>query len=111
MPPGETRTTTKIWRAPHNLKIIMLTSHMHRHGIRFVIERLNGEVIYESDDWAHPKVVWFDPPLEMTAGARLRYSATHRNHDKPNIIRFGLGSEDEMATMGGYYYIADITGG
>lgn len=111
VPPGETRTTTKIWRAPHNLKIIMLTSHMHRHGIRFVIERLNGEVIYESDDWAHPKVVWFDPPLEMTAGARLRYSATHRNHDKPNTIRFGLGSEDEMATMGGYYYIADITGG
>ena len=46
----------------------MLTSHMHRHGIRFVIERLNGEVIYESDDWAHSQVVWFDPPLEDDSG-------------------------------------------
>lgn len=109
VPPGETRTTTKVWRAPHNLKIVMLTSHMHRHGIRFVIERLNGEVIYESDDWAHPKAIWFDPPLEMTARDGLRYSTTHRNHDKPNAIRFGLGSEDDMAGILGYYYIADIS--
>ena len=109
VPPGETRTTTKVWRAPHNLKMIMLSSHMHRHGIHFVIERLDGEVIYENDDWAHPKVVWFDPPLEMTARDGLRYSVTHQNHDKPHTIRFGLGSEDEMANIAGYYYIADIS--
>lgn len=111
IPPGETRTTTKVWRAPHNLKVIMLSSHMHRHGIHFVVERMDGEIIYESEDWAHPKMIWFDPPLEISARDGLRYSATHRNHDNPNTIRFGRGSEDEMAGILGYYYIADITGG
>ena len=104
VPPGETRTTTKVWRSPADVNVIMLTSHMHRHGIRFVIERINGEVVYENDDWDHPKVVWFNPPIRLLRGDGFRYSATHRNHDNPNTIRFGLTSEDEMANLGGYYY-------
>ncbi|GIX05671.1 MAG: hypothetical protein KatS3mg115_0074 [Candidatus Poribacteria bacterium] len=108
VPYGERRTTTRIWRPDRDVYLLMLTSHMHRHGVRYTAELLStGERIYENRLWFDPVNLWFDPPLLVRKGDGIRHSATHENFDNPKPLRWGLTSEDEMAILIGYYYSVD----
>ncbi|MDA1192471.1 MAG: hypothetical protein O3A46_12410 [Candidatus Poribacteria bacterium] len=107
VPHGETRATTKTWKPGANARVLMLTSHMHRHGIKFEAERLGGQPLYETQKWYDPDTVWFDPPLNVAPGDGIRHTATHRNHDRPETLRFGYTSQDEMAILLGYYFIEE----
>jgi hypothetical protein len=87
--------------------VLMLTSHMHKLGEKFVIKfaggSRNGEVLYETTDWSHPSIKTFDPPLVLDAGQGLTSEITWNNTNaKP--ISFGLTSDDEMGIIFGYYY-------
>lgn len=87
--------------------IVSLTSHTHQWGKLFQIKikggARNGEVIYESTDWAHPTVINFSKVIELKAGEGLTSVVTYDNNTN-RIIRFGLTSEDEMNIIFGYYY-------
>ena len=105
VPPGQTTAISQTWTARQAIKVITLSSHMHRHGERFTVETLrDGKQIYESTDWDDPEVLNFNPPLTLQAGDGLRYTCTHRNQDRDAPLRFGFTSEDEMCIMFGYYY-------
>ena len=49
-----------------------LTSHTHQWGKLFQIKikggARDGEVIYEDNDWAHPKVVNYAKPIILKEG-------------------------------------------
>lgn len=96
--------------------IYSLSSHMHRHGIKFKVFLIqNGqdmsppEQVYENDDWDDPVYKTFDPPLILHPGQGLRYETTHSYSDPPSDsappLRFAETSEDEMAIMLGMYAI------
>ncbi len=102
VPPGQTVKTTDTWMVPQDLEIIVLASHTHRHGVHFVITRLDGTPIYQTDDWEDPGFLMPNPPILLRKGDGLRYTATHYNDDKPYPITYGLTSEDEMAIIFGY---------
>ena len=102
VPPGERVETTDTWIVPQDIELVVLASHMHRHGERFVVARLDGKPIYQTDDWEDPGYKMFNPPLLFKRGDGLRYTATHYNGDKPYPIRFGYTSEDEMSIIFGY---------
>ena len=104
VPPGQTVTAGRDWTLRRDVNLVMLSSHMHRHGRRFDIF-LDDERIYRSDEWDEPVTNLYNPALEVRAGQTLRFECTHENDDKDFTIRFGFTAEnDEMCIMLGYYY-------
>jgi len=104
VPPGETVTSGLDWTLQEDVQVVMLASHMHRHGKQF--EVFKGEQsIYQSLDWADPKTLMYTSPLEVKTGERIRFECTHENDDKDFTIRFGFTAENnEMCILLGYYY-------
>jgi len=91
-----------------SIVIVSLTSHSHERGKLFQIKikggARDGEVIYEDNDWAHPKVVNYAKPIVLKEGEGLTSVVTYVNNtNRP--LGFGLTSEDEMDIIFGYYYI------
>ncbi|MEO5903583.1 MAG: hypothetical protein ABIQ55_06185 [Gemmatimonadaceae bacterium] len=106
--PARQRTTiTKTFKVGATTTIIMLSSHMHFHGEKFVARIAggprNGEIVYENADWADPVIKIFAQPLVLQAGEGLTSEVTY-NNTTASQISFGLTSEDEMDIIFGYYY-------
>jgi hypothetical protein len=89
------------------VSIVSLTSHYHEWGSLFQIKikggKRDGEVIYESSDWQHPKVINFPQPIELEANVGLTSVVTYDNKTNRNI-QFGFTSQDEMNIIFGYYF-------
>jgi hypothetical protein len=107
IPPGRDTTIVRTFTFSQTRNVFMVTSHMHKHGVRFVVKIAggprNGEVIFSTDDWQHPPAVSFATPIVLTAGQGLTSEVTYRG-DPVRTIRFGLTSEDEMGIIAGYWY-------
>lgn len=109
--PGETTTISRTWTLPRRIRIVNLTSHMHKKGTRFVIRRVGtdgipGEILYETESWDHPDITYYEPALELAAGEGLRIETTYHN-PTDEAVTFGLTSFDEMSIALGYYYLVD----
>jgi hypothetical protein len=107
LPANTRKTFTKTWTFDKPRHVVMLTSHNHRLGEKFVIRvkggSMDGQVVYESTDWEHPLVKNFIPPLSLKKGEGLTSEITYFN-STTNTVRFGLTSDDEMGIIFGYYY-------
>ncbi len=107
LPPKQITTVTKTFTMASTTTILMLTSHMHKHGQSFVVKIAggprNGEVVYQTTEWADPTIKIFDQPLVLQAGQGLTSVVTY-NNTTSSAISFGLTSEDEMNIIYGYYY-------
>ena len=116
LPPNQTTVITKdffsfdgfVKGSGKSVVIVSLTSHTHERGKLFQIKikggARDGEVIYEDNDWAHPKVLNYAKPIILKEGEGLTSVVTYVNNtNKP--LGFGLTSEDEMDIIFGYYYI------
>lgn len=107
LPPNQRRTITKNFTFSEKTHILLLTSHNHKLGEKFVIKILggtrNGEVIYENTDWEHPLTKLFPNPIILNPGEGLTSEVTYNNITN-RTISFGFTSEDEMNIIFGYYY-------
>ncbi|MBC7922468.1 MAG: hypothetical protein H7Z75_15415 [Ferruginibacter sp.] len=104
---NQRKTFTKSWTFDQPRHVIMLTSHNHRLGEKFIIRirggTRDGQVVYESTDWEHPVVKNFTPALVLDKGEGLTSEITYYN-PTDRTVRFGLTSDDEMGIIFGYYY-------
>ncbi|GHB65080.1 hypothetical protein [Persicitalea jodogahamensis] len=107
LPPGKTTVATKTFTFKKPTTVLMLTSHTHKLGEKFIIRikggTRDGEVVYESTDWEHPLIKNFPVPIQLLAGQGLTSEITYTNNTS-KTIRFGLLSEDEMGIIFGYFY-------
>ncbi|MEY3321773.1 MAG: hypothetical protein RLZZ417_1356 [Bacteroidota bacterium] len=107
LPPNQRKTITKNFTFSEKTHILLLTSHNHKLGEKFVIKILggtrNGEVIYENTDWEHPLTKLFPNPIILNPGEGLTSEVTYNNITN-RTISFGFTSEDEMNIIFGYYY-------
>jgi hypothetical protein len=105
--PGERKTITKTFTFSSITRVLMLTSHNHQLGEKFIIKiaggARNGEIVYESTDWQHPVIKNFSTPIVLQAGEGLTSEVTYYN-TTTRTVKFGLTSEDEMNIIFGYYY-------
>ena len=106
--PANSRVTlTKSFTVSKQRTVLMLTSHMHKLGEKFVIRlkggTRDGEVIYTSTDWEHPDIVTFKTPLVLQKGEGLTSEITY-NNTTSKTVNYGLTSDDEMGIIFGYYY-------
>jgi hypothetical protein len=109
LPPGVRTTLTRTFMntTGRDMRVFMLTSHMHQLGERFQIKLVggarNGQVIYETTDWAHPEIRNFDTPIVIRPGEGMMSDIVW-NNTTSRAVRFGLTSQDEMGIIFGYYY-------
>ena len=116
LPPNQTTVITKdffsfdgfVKGSGKSVIIVSLTSHTHERGKLFQIKikggARDGEIIYEDNDWAHPKVINYAKPIALKEGEGLTSVVTYVNNTN-KTLSFGLTSEDEMDIIFGYYYI------
>ncbi|PCJ64572.1 MAG: hypothetical protein COA58_12600 [Bacteroidetes bacterium] len=107
LPPNQETTLTSDYTFNDTRSIFMLTAHAHKLMTEFRIQikggARDGELIYYTNDWEHPEIKEYDPPLELGPGEGLRGIATY-NNTTSNTKRFGLLSTDEMMIIFGAYY-------
>lgn len=107
LPAGQRTVMTKSFTFNETTRILMLTSHMHKLGEKFVIRirggPRDGEIVYQNTDWESPSIVTFDQPLVLSAGQGLTSEITY-NNTTSLMVTFGLTSADEMGIIFGYYY-------
>jgi hypothetical protein len=110
VPPGQTTTSGGTFSRPYDLAVVLMTSHMHRHGRWFRVwlgRDGDEELIYETDDYDSPPLRIFtggsdEPPLVLRAesGDYLRYECTFTNDTFDFTIGYGPSADtDEMCTM------------
>lgn len=107
LPPMQRTTATRTFTFDRTTRILALTSHMHKLGERFVIRisggPRSGEVVYESTEWEHPRMVTYEPAIVLQPGEGLTSAITY-NNTTSRTVTFGLTSEDEMGIIFGYTY-------
>jgi len=106
-PHQETMVTSEfIFRERRN--IFMLTSHAHQQLKEFRIfikgGPRDGELVYYTNNWEHPVLLDFDPPLVLEAGEGLSGEAIYDNQTD-RTLQFGLLSTEEMMIIFGSYYL------
>lgn len=106
-PAGQRKTFTKTFTFNTVTRVIMLTSHTHKLGEKFVIKIFggprNGEIVYSNTDWEHPLMQTFATPIVLQPGQGLTSEVTY-NNTTSKTVGFGLTSEDEMNIIFGYWY-------
>lgn len=107
IPPYSRRTFTKTFTFNTITRVVMLTSHFHKLGEKFIIKIAggprNGEIVYTNTDWEHPLVKSFATPIVLQPGEGLTSEVTYYNPSSLGV-GFGLTSQDEMNIIFGYYY-------
>ena len=118
VPPGLTRIAKMDWYIGDELElqgiapdafvnIMMLSSHMHRHGELFEITRMStNELLHRSVAYDDAPITFYNPPLVLDATDGLSFQCTHSNYDRDVPLEFGFTSEDEMCIIVGYYYLS-----
>lgn len=107
VPAGRDTTIRRTFRFTKTTRIVMLTSHMHKRGLRFVIRiaggARDGGVVYDNSSWDSPVILALGTPLTLQAGEGLTSEVTYRG-DPTRVVRFGLTADDEMNIIFGYAY-------
>ena len=122
VPPGLTRVAKMDWYIEDELErqgtapdavlnIMMLTSHMHRHGELFEITQMSTDaLLHRSVAYDDAPITFYNPPLVLDATDGLSFQCAHNNYDRDVPIEFGFTSEDEMCLIVGYYYLPTESG-
>ena len=107
LPPNETTTIYRTFRFDEPTNIIQMWSHSHEKTLEFSIVAVggerDGELLYWTNDWAHPPLLELDPPLRMESGEGLQAITTYHNWTG-ETINFGPRSTDEMQFVFYIYY-------
>lgn len=108
LPANKETTLTSDYTFNDTRSVFMLTAHAHKQMTEFKIYikggSRDGELVYYTNDWEHPEIKQYDPPLELNPGEGLRGVATYNNTTN-KTLNFGLLSTDEMMIIFGGYYI------
>lgn len=107
LPAGQRTTLTKTFTTQKKIYVFSLTSHTHQLGENFKIQIFggarNGELVYENNDWNHPEILYYNPPLILNPGEGLTSVITYNNRTNKSVS-FGLLSTNEMGIIFGAFY-------
>ncbi len=107
LPSQKVTTLTKKFILDEKYYIGQVFSHAHEKMQEFAVKIVggdrNGEIIYWTNDWEHPPIINFEPPIALNAGEGLLLEATYDNKSSTPVT-FGYKSTDEMMILFGWYY-------
>lgn len=107
LPSKKVTTLTKKFMLDEKYYIGQVFSHAHEKMQEFSVEivggKRNGELIYWTNDWEHPPILNFNPPIEINPDEGLELKVTYNNRSS-TPVNFGYKSTDEMMILFGWYY-------
>jgi len=107
LPPKKLTTLNKTFITDSPIFIGQLFSHAHEKMTEFIVKikggERNGELVYWTDDWKHPPIINYDPPIQLNNGEGLELIATYDN-PSDKFVTFGFLSTDEMMILFGWYF-------
>ena len=107
LPPKKVTTLNKTFTTNTTIYIGQLFSHAHEKMTEFVVRikggERDGELVYWTDDWEHPPIINYDPPIQLNNGEGLELITTYDNPYN-RIVTFGFLSTDEMMILFGWYF-------
>ena len=113
LPAQKITTLAETFEFTEKKHIVQMWSHAHEKMLEFSVERVGGErdgqLLYWTNDWAHPPLLEFDPPLTVRQGEGFRLVTTYHNWTD-QTIGYGLQNSDEMQFLFFVYY-TDTTAG
>ena len=99
LPPNKKTSSRAHCTVPYDVELFGLTSHFHELGEHFKIEKwlpsADSELIYEDDDWAHPKYQEYSPTISLKEGEGLQWTCRWNNY-REDPVGPGKKSTDEM---------------
>ena len=91
---------------PKDVHLMGASSHMHSHGVHFVARTSDGQLLYETNQWAEPEPWNFDPPRLLRGGSTIDVSCDYDNQTG-SALSFGeSAATNEMCIFTGLYYPA-----
>jgi hypothetical protein len=99
VPPGggtKIATTCTIPQTYGPVGLIGGGSHMHSRGVHFVATTSTGVKLIETNDWAEPQPVTYDPPILLNPGDKITWECTY---DNPTNTTFDFGESAEKNEM------------
>jgi hypothetical protein len=106
VPPFSAGTADQDCTVPHDVNVFMAASHMHQHATHFISRASDGQLIYETNQWAEPAPWVFSPPRKLKAGESIHIHCDYRN-DTATPLSFGeSAASNEMCILAGSYYPA-----
>lgn len=107
LPPGQETTIKKSYTFDEPRQILNFWSHAHKRMTEFRVYISGGgqerELVYYTNDWEHPPLTEYSPPLRLMPNQTLEVEATYFNESE-FTKSFGLLSEDEMMILFGMYF-------
>jgi hypothetical protein len=114
VPPGATKSVEGTWEPPTDAAVLLVTSHMHRHGKLFEAWKTVGGVetkFYSTSSYDSPPLDLYtgtrgDPPivLRKANGDHLRFDCTYTNDDLAVDLTYGPSAfTNEMCILPVYY--------
>jgi hypothetical protein len=93
---------------PKDVNLFTAASHMHSHGVHYVARASDGQLLYETKDWAEPEPWTFSPPRLLKAGSTIDVACDFDN-PTDQALSFGeSAATNEMCIfVGGYYPALD----
>jgi hypothetical protein len=103
VPPAAPPTTvSKTCTLAGDVELVMLTGHLHSHGLDFRATRGSAD-LYQTSDWHQPPMLVFDPPLALSAAEKITFSCTYAS-EPDRVLTFGDSMErDEMCNLVGAF--------
>ena len=107
LPAQKITTLNKVFMVNKPINIGQLFSHAHEKMTEFSViikgGNRDGELVYWTDNWQHPPIMSYDPPIKLNAGEGLQLITTYDN-PLNRTVTFGFLSTDEMMILFGWYY-------
>ncbi len=114
VPPREERTIGRTWVPETDVAILLMTSHMHRHGTLFEAwATVDGveQKVYSTEQYDGPplEILAADgkPPLVLRPqrGDQIRFECTHKNFDLDEPLVFGPTADKHEMCIFPFVYI------
>jgi hypothetical protein len=106
--PFSTGSAHNTCSVPHDVNVFTTGSHMHSRGVYFVARADDGQLLYETNEWAEPEPWKFDPPRRLREGTTISVDC---EYDNPTDQRLSFGesaASNEMCIFSGTYYPAPL---
>lgn len=91
---------------PKDVNVFTAASHMHKHGVHFVARDDEGQLLYETNEWAEPEPWLFKPPRQLKAGTSIHIHCDYKNDSSVNLSFGESAASNEMCIFAGSYFPA-----
>ena len=88
---------------PQNVNLLGSASHMHHRATHFVATS-GSTMLYETNTWSDPIPARYDPPMQLSSGARVSFSCDYFNETSQTLTFGESGQNNVMCIFTAQYF-------